>query len=1794
MNRVTLKPKISKKIRILILISIIILSYFSNYHYFLNKYLGKYNSDYSDLRVAQFSSKIHINNNWSDTKIAGICTGFGNISYPYIIEDFIIDGQGSGNCILIENSNEYFKIENCTVFQSKSGTNFAGIKLNNVSNGKIFNNNCSDNQGNGIFLNNSIKNKIFENNINNNLENGLYLTEFCTNNTITKNNITNNYYGITLYYCYFGNISDNTVIFNDFHGISMQFSDNNSLSKNNVSHNTWSGIRLEYSRNNTILLNNVTEHKSTAIGCYTDSYENIIKRNSMSNNYVGFASMGSNFTAVIENYVDNNQFGIFFIDSNNNTILSNKLNYNFFSGIQLRDSSNNTISNNNMKECGLYLEGVINSLLSNTVTEDNLVNNKAIYCFSNETGLNTNNFTNRGIPGQIILIGCNNSIISNFNINKSSYGIAMHYCSNISILNCRLNKSSVGIAMHNCSNVNISNCKLSEFNMYGLESRFSNNITISNNDVNNGTHIGIYLRSSYNNTFVENNVTCFQKGFFIEYSHEINLIKNNINHNYKGGEHQKRGIELKESHNNRLVNNTLFNNTNHGILLDRSDNNTISGNIISNSSNGIWMIWGCYNNITFNTLDNNTNKIEDTYPEMKGNGICLWQGEYNNISFNTIRFNGFAGIFLYWINNIALSGNQMVNCGLYLLYPGSEILSLLNIDTSNTVNNKPIYYYFNKKDLNSKNFSDPGQVILVNCNNSDIKDLNISYTTTGITLWNCSHNMIYNNSASFIKDRGIRVGISSKNNTIFKNNIDNCLDFGIGIEDSYYNNISHNVINYSTGGILVKDSFNTNITDNTATDNHLCGVMVQESDKSLISRNSLYNCGFLLQPEALVDNTNLVNGKPFYFYIDENNLTPLNFTDPGQIYLINCNHSLISNIEISNASLGLLLYNCHNITLSNFNSTYNKYIGISMTNCANLNFSSNIINNNFIGFSLYYSSNLTIQSNDFNNNSLGLDGLNANNCSFLNNSFNYNKYGKYDIHEYYIWYEQYSGTGLFLYYSKNNTISRNTFCYNEKSGIILKEESNNCKILGNEISHNNDYGFTIDHWCYNNTIFYNDFISNNINAEDDERNNYWDDGFAGNYWDDYNGEDVDDNGIGDTSYLISGPPNVYDNKPLYYPTNQDTDGEGLFNFEEYTLGNDHYRTNVTNPDSDYDGLNDYWEALNLTNPWNPDSDFDNMPDGWEVFNGLNATKGTDNLTDADNDLLLNLYEFLNGTDPHNPDTDFDKMPDIWEVLNGLNATKGTDNLTDTDNDLLLNLYEYLNGTDPQKNDTDLDNMPDGWEVFNGLNATKGTDNLTDTDNDLLLNLYEYLSGTDPNNNDTDGDTLLDGIEVNLNTNSLNRWWYPMPNLDVMGFEARAADYGLPFTLNFTIINNGIWRAENVILLIRIDLYNLTLWDNFNDPLNLDVDEIYSDLIQIEGVTTSGGLVMELILDPFNSINETYSSKDGSLRSNAEYNLKKAELVITPEDTPGTGGMDLIYIILIIIGSVASAGAISTYIVLRPRIKRRAASKRQRETARTEIENFETNIRSLIKTKLKDSYESAWWEEGVPEYIKTTIGTKIKALKPKTPEVRIDRMELLDFTHYSSIITSQDNWEQIFSKTFPDKGTVDTNFENLRVFKRDLNEGVVTHDQLSNYPLFIHNIRNYFTKGFNVFLSYSTLDTEYFDIKEVAKRLESLPQIDKVFFWEVDSGENIVTYMERTLTITKVFVFFCSENSIRSKAVEDEWQAAFQMRKKGLMKIVPVYEKEDIIPFLLTPLLNVKFTKDNFDGFIQKLYEGILR
>ncbi len=150
-----------------------------------SEYKGDINLDKINLKTSAISGKIRIDNNWTAAKAAGICTGNGTYSAPYVIEDLIIDAGGSGSCILIKNSNAFFKIENCTF--SNCGINWvdSGIKLESVFNGMI-NNTSFHNNGWGLYLeyseNNTIIGNLFDN------ERGMHFG-YSNYNTLYLNNL---------------------------------------------------------------------------------------------------------------------------------------------------------------------------------------------------------------------------------------------------------------------------------------------------------------------------------------------------------------------------------------------------------------------------------------------------------------------------------------------------------------------------------------------------------------------------------------------------------------------------------------------------------------------------------------------------------------------------------------------------------------------------------------------------------------------------------------------------------------------------------------------------------------------------------------------------------------------------------------------------------------------------------------------------------------------------------------------------------------------------------------------------------------------------------------------------------------------------------------------------------------------------------------------------------------------------------------------------------------------------------------------------------------------------------------------------------------------------------------------------------------------------------------------------------------------------------------------------------------------------------------------------------------------
>ncbi len=123
----------------------------------------------------------------------------------------------------------------------------------------------------------------------------------------------------------------------------------------------------------------------------------------------------------------------------------------------------------------------------------------------------------------------------------------------------------------------------------------------------------------------------------------------------------------------------------------------------------------------------------------------------------------------------------------------------------------------------------------------------------------------------------------------------------------------------------------------------------------------------------------------------------------------------------------------------------------------------------------------------------------------------------------------------------------------------------------------------------------------------------------------------------------------------------------------------------------------------------------------------------------------------------------------------------------------------------------------------------------------------------------------------------------------------------------------------------------------------------------------------------------------------------------------------------------------------------------------------------------------------------------------------------------------------------------------------------------------------------IFISYATSESKKFEIPSVARLLNvNYPDIEKVLYWEEDMDDDIYVYMNDNLALADVVLVFCSENSSKSEAVRTEWMAAHKMKKK----IIPVFEKEEDIPPLLTTKLGISFKPNDLKGFIQELHSLI--
>ncbi|CEG12987.1 putative cell surface protein [groundwater metagenome] len=568
-----------------------------------------------------------------------------------------------------------------------------------------------------------------------------------------------------------------------------------------------------------------------------------------------------------------------------------------------------------------------------------------------------------------------------------------------------------------------------------------------------------------------------------------------------------------------------------GIYLLIKANNSIKNCIITGFYFGISLYYSSNNTLTNNTANNNKK------------GISLYYSPNNTLTNNTAN-NNKEGIYLYYSSNSIMKNNTMKN-NTYNFGINGEGISYFyqDIDKSNLVDNKPIYYWTNEKNApnSCKNaviseLNNTGFVALVSCYNITVKNLNLTKNYDGILLVNTTNSKILNNTANS-NSYGIYL-YSSPNNTLTNNTASNNsygINFGYG---SNNNTMIANNMCYNSG----YDVYNVGNSNSTTGDNNTCVASYNYNDTnsngckhvcSIDSCNcsSCRECSYKLSHPSCSQ----VNLTANISTSQENCINdPLNFNNKifdcqghviaagiceGQgygedcykgngIYLSNKQNNTIRNCIITNFSYGISLYSSSNNTLANNTANSNKWGGIFLYSSSNNTLTNNIVkeNNMFdidIGTDSDAHCNNLIENNTgsgdkpikYFNYSVNLQNeilselilcnahnSNINNVTIAGSSTLKNNgliIYRTENSNFTDINSSDNFLGISLAFSSNNILTNDTV-NNNYIGIYLEFSSNNNILTNNTVNNNTQRGIYLD-YSSNNTIT-NNTASNNWNG----------------------------------------------------------------------------------------------------------------------------------------------------------------------------------------------------------------------------------------------------------------------------------------------------------------------------------------------------------------------------------------------------------------------------------------------------------------------------------------------------------------------------------------------------------------------------------------------------------------------------------------------------------------------------------------------------------------------------------------
>ena len=361
-----------------------------------------------------------------------------------------------------------------------------------------------------------------------------------------------------------------------------------------------------------------------------------------------------------------------------------------------------------------------------------------------------------------------------------------------------------------------------------------------------------------------------------------------------------------------------------------------SNTIIDGNRNGI-VVWVQANNAVISnfTIRNGARTISNPMV-IPGDGIHISRCRNCAILGNIITNNAEDGIMMFSATSCSIVGNIITNntyIGIEIYsetYPGSgNILrdnSMINntfnfgvwstklesyvqdVDTSNTVNGKPVYYWINQRDKQVP--TDAGYVAIINSTNITVKNLDLPNNFEGV-LVAYSNSTLIDHVNIFKGVFGIRM-YSCNDNTVTDCMILNS-GKGVSLEFSNNNTITDSTILGSTFGVFLEDSINNLVSGNTIVASY-SNIWIFASHYNRICQNSVSNSDYAISIgqgshnnliEANLITNNHYDGVSVYDSYDNTIISnTIKFNEYGIYFCRSTNNVIYHNDFINNINQG--------------------------------------------------------------------------------------------------------------------------------------------------------------------------------------------------------------------------------------------------------------------------------------------------------------------------------------------------------------------------------------------------------------------------------------------------------------------------------------------------------------------------------------------------------------------------------------------------------------------------------------------------------------------------------------------------------------------------------------------------------------------------------------------------------------------------------------------------------------------------------------------------------------------------